>query len=743
MFRVLKKLSVETKVFTLMSISLILILIFSVDKMYTLHKSSMQMRTIQHHLEHAPYISGLIHELQRERGISAAYLGSHAPKEMLPVLKQQHKRTDEAFIAANRGIFENNLEPVKGQHEREFWAATQALLHIHAMRKKTRSEAHPLEEATQYYTQVINELLVSIKKLNFLSQDIGLVMEITAYTSILQAKEYVGQERALGAIGFAKRKFHSDLYNSFVSSIEKQNMFLTIYQDNASNESRALYEQLIQDDKLEKLTHIEHQVFETLGAFNSTIITSADWFDLISYKVDLLHKVEGIHSDAIFIRISDDVAKVTRTFWIIALIILVISFATIKASLILIKSILLNHKSVKNDAHLQSQRYAKILQANPFGVCETDIKGKIETINQEAITMFGGKSETDFIGVYFVELLSAKDQSAAIDFFKTAPKKATPFFEMRLGGVNKERRYSSCILPIQSTETSEPRLMVLTKDISIRDGEVRDLEKAKASAKTSTQAKAKFIANMNHELRTPLNHILGFAELLQQHPRNIQDQEMLGYVISGGKELLEKVNAILNLSSHDCAEAEIFNITDLPSIITTLEEFEKSAQLEGKIFNIIGLENTLNVISDPQDLLTAVKHILSNALKFTSTGEEISIQFNQINDCAEINIIDTGPGIPQRQLESVTQPFEVLDDSFTRTTGGMGLGLAVSKHLMHKNHGSIGIESIMGKGTCVSLKLPLELGAKSVAKVSNPSTFIITDRSTHHECFGEYNEQVI
>ena len=147
------------------------------------------------------------------------------------------------------------------------------------------------------------------------------------------------------------------------------------------------------------------------------------------------------------------------------------------------------------------------------------------------------------------------------------------------------------------------------EDITAKKQDAKDLLTAKANAESALKAKTRFIANMNHELRTPLNHILGFAQLLHQKPRNVEDQEMLGYVISGGEELLDKVKAIAELSSQKEPEITTFNLTGLPSIVSTLEKIKEKVELQNKAFDIIGLEKTIMAKIDPSDLLEAIEHI--------------------------------------------------------------------------------------------------------------------------------------
>lgn len=742
-FSVLKKVTIETKVFSLMSISLVLILIFSLDKMYDLHRTSSQMKNIQQHMEHAPYVSTLIHELQRERGLSAGYLGSNQEQAMRSALEEQFTKTNTAIVATNININNSNLELGASLLEPKFWGKPEALLQLSFMREDILNKNLSHEKSCQYYIQVIEELLRSLKKLNSLQQDPDMVKQVAAYIAILEMKEHAGQERSHGTIGFGMGRFSKELYKDFVSAVSDQKTFLTVFNDNASLQDKALYEETIQGSQIEILAHIEQQIFQTFDNPNTSLFSSLEWFELISFKIDKLHILENELSAALLTHVSGHVQDAKRDFWIVAIIFTALAVSTIYVCLILVRSIFSSHNTIKSDALDKSERYSKLIQASLRGICETDLKGKIEAINPAGIKMFGGNSEEDFIGVYFVDLVASKDQSKVIKFIKEALENVTSFVEFEARKAKPANHLSSCILPALADRPSVSRLMILTEDITVKKQEAKDLLVAKTKAETALKAKTRFIANMNHELRTPLSHILGFAQLLQQKPRSVEDQEMLGYVISGGEELLDKVKAIVELSNQAQAEIATFSLTGHPHIVSALEKFEKKVRLQDKAFDIIGLEKTFLAKGDSECLLKAIDHILDNALKFTSAKDRITFEFCEEAGFAVVKISDTGPGIPSALLKKVTLPFEVLDSSFSRSCGGMGLGLAASKQLMLNSNGLLEIQSILGKGTSVSLKVPLALYAEKLTDFVDNQHELRAETTSRDEYSREFNERFI
>jgi CheY-like chemotaxis protein len=212
---------------------------------------------------------------------------------------------------------------------------------------------------------------------------------------------------------------------------------------------------------------------------------------------------------------------------------------------------------------------------------------------------------------------------------------------------------------------------------------------------------------MSHEIRTPLNAIMGFAQLLKddsENPLTDSQREFLGYVLSGGENLLNIINDILDLSKIEAEKITLENIEcSLRDIIDELYKMFKQKADEKGIDLRISYDEEISdkLLSDPTRLRQILLNLTGNAIKFTDKGYvEIGVQKgNNFPERLEFYVRDTGIGIPQEKIESIFNPFEQVDGSMTRKYGGTGLGLAIVNRLVGLMGGEIKVISQLGKGS--------------------------------------------
>jgi len=233
------------------------------------------------------------------------------------------------------------------------------------------------------------------------------------------------------------------------------------------------------------------------------------------------------------------------------------------------------------------------------------------------------------------------------------------------------------------------------------------------------QLKSQFLANMSHELRTPLNSIIGFSRVILKGidgPISDLQQQDLNAIYSSGQHLLNLINDILDLSKIEAGKMELnfeenVNIGDLiNSVMSTVSGLVKDKPI--KLNREISADLP-GVRADPLKIRQVLLNLLSNAAKFTEQGS-ITIQAEaqpgpgQLPEVV-ISVIDTGLGISPEDRKKLFQPFSQVDPSATRKTGGSGLGLSISRHLVEMHSGRIGVESDVGKGSKFFFTLPFPL----------------------------------
>ncbi len=245
------------------------------------------------------------------------------------------------------------------------------------------------------------------------------------------------------------------------------------------------------------------------------------------------------------------------------------------------------------------------------------------------------------------------------------------------------------------------------------------LKNARIEAEALALAKQNFLANMTHELRTPINSIIGFSELLERSALNTEQHEQLGIVKKSSIHLLKVVNEVLDYSKLQAGKFSFEKIIFEPEV--TIEEvveiLKPQADKKNIKFRFLSDKNIPeNLIGDPFRLQQILLNIVGNAIKFTGSGSVIvSVRSNMIDDKAcilNIEVKDTGIGIPDEYASKVFDEFEQADNKIDSKYRGTGLGLSISKKLIELQNGSINMYSKVGEGTMVNIIIPYQLATE-------------------------------
>ena len=247
--------------------------------------------------------------------------------------------------------------------------------------------------------------------------------------------------------------------------------------------------------------------------------------------------------------------------------------------------------------------------------------------------------------------------------------------------------------------------------------EIREREQAEAQAQRerlraeeASTAKSRYLAHMSHELRTPLNSIIGFSELMSQENYDRDtSKEYSGYIHGAARHLLAVINDVLDLSKVEAGKLELSRVwLDVSDTIrATLRLVEMEAQTEGlKLVTDIPADCP-PLRADERVFKQILLNVLSNALKFTPTGGDITVSAQSRSaGWLDIIVTDTGIGIPSEDLERMLQPFEQANNVDVQVIQGAGLALTLVKALMELHGGELSMESHVGKGTAVTLQFP-------------------------------------
>jgi signal transduction histidine kinase/CheY-like chemotaxis protein/HPt (histidine-containing phosphotransfer) domain-containing protein len=264
----------------------------------------------------------------------------------------------------------------------------------------------------------------------------------------------------------------------------------------------------------------------------------------------------------------------------------------------------------------------------------------------------------------------------------------------------------------KTTELNRSQSLALWSANAKLERLTRHLSRALEDAKQASEAKSRFLAGMSHELRTPLNGLLGYARLLRLEGSLTPAQdERVSFMLVTGAHLLDTVNRVLDISEIESDRAELK--PGVTEVLTTakacLDMVRPTAANKSLVLKLISHRDTpARFVTDATRLRQVILNLLGNAVKFTGSGG-VEVRLGPARawpDGLRVEVIDSGPGIPEAQRGHLFQEFERLDAALAGRVEGAGLGLALSQRLAKMLGGAIGYEDNPGGGSIFWLELP-------------------------------------
>lgn len=267
----------------------------------------------------------------------------------------------------------------------------------------------------------------------------------------------------------------------------------------------------------------------------------------------------------------------------------------------------------------------------------------------------------------------------------------------------------------KKVELTRQRLQISNKILKHQNQELarqrRQIELQNFKLQELSQLKSQFLASISHELKTPMNAIMGFSQLLlRQYPARLtsQQSDIVERIFKNSQNLLIMLNEILDFSKIEAGHLKL-NLSefDLSSLVVfTVEQLRPQAL--GKNLNLrteANLNNSM-IISDRDCVRRILVNLVSNAIKFTDSGE-ILVKLGELtSETLEIAVKDTGCGIPAKDLKKIFEAFRQTDQTITRRYSGTGLGLAITYSLVEMMLGKITVESQLERGSEFRVELP-------------------------------------
>ncbi len=348
-------------------------------------------------------------------------------------------------------------------------------------------------------------------------------------------------------------------------------------------------------------------------------------------------------------------------------------------------------------------RQGMIFNSAKDGILTLDEDGRIESLNPAAARMYGYEPD-ELVGVAVATLYeNPPDQSEVEGFLKAVQRR-------RKGDIGRVQEFSG-----RRKDGSTFPADVAVSPVHLADGlryvaVIRDV----TERKQVDQMKTEFVSTVSHELRTPLTSISGSLGLLKGGAAGELPERAMRLITiahSNSERLVRLINDILDIEKIESGKMNF-----------ALQPVELGAALEQAIEANRGFADNLNVqlvlepvaapaltLADPDRLTQVITNLLSNAAKFSPSGEAVSIGLATQAECHRITVADRGPGIPDEFRSRIFSKFAQADASDTRAQGGTGLGLSIVREIVTRLGGSVGFEARDGGGTVFHVDLPVHV----------------------------------
>ncbi|MEH2086083.1 hybrid sensor histidine kinase/response regulator [Nostoc sp.] len=392
-------------------------------------------------------------------------------------------------------------------------------------------------------------------------------------------------------------------------------------------------------------------------------------------------------------------------------------------------------KQAEESLQKSEAKYRRIVDTSYEGIWMIDSKTRTEFVNQRISQMLGYPAE-EIIGRSIFDFMDRADDIAAeakLEWFKG---EGSDLKEGRLRCQDGSYIWTLISARAILNERGEclGAIAMLTditdrkRSESERDRLLQLEQTARAEAEAANRIKDEFLAVLSHELRSPLNPILGWAKLLQSRKF---DEESLNKALKtierNAKLQAQLIEDLLDVSR--ILQGKLSLNTIPVDLVSTIEGAIETVQLaaEAKTIQIETMldPNVGKVLGDSARLQQVFWNLLSNAVKFTETEGKVNVRLERIDAQAQITVSDTGKGINPDFLPHVFDYFRQGDSTTTRRFGGLGLGLAIARHLIEMHGGRIWAESLgEDKGAIFTVRLPLIKNSATIEDDTN------TDSST-------------
>ncbi len=334
--------------------------------------------------------------------------------------------------------------------------------------------------------------------------------------------------------------------------------------------------------------------------------------------------------------------------------------------------------------------FAPLVRALPLGVIIVNRARHVEFSNAAAGAIFAFDPERA-IGLHIIEVVPNVELERRIADALDGEGSVAPLMLTR---ARVARTYRVSVYPLTDESQESSRVVVISDD--------------QTALARLDRARKEFLSNVSHELRTPLSSIKLMLETVIEAPEQEARELFVPQALAQVDRLTALVGQLLEQARAESGQLKLaLRDVDLEAVARPIvSSFEQHASNKGISLELAALR-PVRVEADPDRLSQVFVNLIDNALRHTAQGGRIRVEIDARDSDAVLRVRDTGEGIPYRDLPHIFERFYVVDRSRNRGTGGAGLGLAIVKGIVDAHGGAISAESMLGRGTAFTIRLPI------------------------------------
>ena len=366
-------------------------------------------------------------------------------------------------------------------------------------------------------------------------------------------------------------------------------------------------------------------------------------------------------------------------------------------------------KKAETALRISEDRYRDLVDNSHELICTHDLEGRVLSVNPWAARVLGYPQDS-LVGINIRDGLLPEYREKFDEYLRTVITEGSARGVMKVRTATGETRLWEYYNTLRTEGVEKPIVRGMAHDATERRLALKREKEARVEAEAANRVKDEFLSTLSHELRTPLTAIMGWADLLvHDEVEPEKRQQAVETIFRNANSQCQLINDLLEVSRIITGKLRLeFVACELHSVIeAAAESIRPTAEAKGVRLQVLLEPHVGSVFGDHERLQQIVWNLLSNGVKFTHRGGLVQVTLQRINSHVEIVVKDTGIGIHPDFLPHVFDRFRQADGSTTRNYGGLGLGLAIVRHLVELHGGTAWAESPGdSQGSSFTVRLP-------------------------------------